>query len=131
MCRRENRRSPGDRASPRSICRAAKAACPLAKCHLTGRGGGSLLASKVGSFLGSAEALVGEKTPGRLMSGGTFKAGHGFILGLPTAVYLTWQGTLLEGNGIEPDETVELSREGLKTGVDTQMQRAIEIVQRL
>lgn len=75
--------------------------------------------------------IVGSKTPGRLMSGAAFKAGHGFILGLPTAAYLTWEGTLLEGNGIEPDETVELSREGLQAGVDTQMQRTIEIVQRL
>jgi hypothetical protein len=44
-------------ASPHSICCAAKKrSCPAAKRHPTGRGGGSLLASKVGSFLPSAEA---------------------------------------------------------------------------
>jgi hypothetical protein len=48
----------GSRASPRSICRAARMrSCEAAKHHPTGRGGGSLLASKVGPFLASAEAL--------------------------------------------------------------------------
>ena len=48
----------GSRASPRSICRAARMrSCEAAKHHPTGRGGGSLLASKVGSFLASAEGM--------------------------------------------------------------------------
>jgi hypothetical protein len=48
----------GSRASPHSICRAARMrSCKAAKHHPTGRGGGSLLASKVGSFLASAEGL--------------------------------------------------------------------------
>ncbi|HEY6271056.1 MAG TPA: S41 family peptidase [Terriglobales bacterium] len=75
--------------------------------------------------------IVGRKTPGRLMSGGTFRAGHGFILGLPTAAYLTWEGTLIEGNGIEPEVAVELSREALKDGIDTQLEQAIEVAQAL
>ena len=36
--------------------------------------------------------IVGTKTPGRLLSGSAFKVGHGYILGLPVAGYLTWQG---------------------------------------
>jgi carboxyl-terminal processing protease len=75
--------------------------------------------------------IVGTKTPGRLLSGGAFKAGHGFILGLPTAGYLTWQGTMLEGKGIEPDHPVELSYEALREGRDTQMEKAIEVVRQL
>jgi carboxyl-terminal processing protease len=75
--------------------------------------------------------IVGTKTPGRLLSGGAFKAGHGFILGLPTAGYLTWQGTMLEGKGVEPDHPVELSYEGLQECRDTQMEKAIEVVSQL
>jgi len=37
------------------------------------------------------------------LSGKHFNVGHGFMLGLPVAAYLTWEGTLLEGNGVEPD----------------------------
>jgi carboxyl-terminal processing protease len=75
--------------------------------------------------------IVGTKTPGRLLSGGAFKVGHGFVLGLPTAGYFTWQGTLLEGKGVEPEHSVELSYEALKEGRDTQMETAIEVVQSL
>ena len=75
--------------------------------------------------------VVGTKTPGRLLSGSFFKVGHGFVLGLPAAAYLTWQGTLLEGKGIEPEHVVQLSREALKEGRDTQMEKAIEVVKQL
>lgn len=54
--------------------------------------------------------IVGATTPGRLLSGTSFKVGHGYILGLPGAAYLTWQGTMLEGNGIAPDEGISLAR---------------------
>lgn len=75
--------------------------------------------------------IVGTKTPGRLLSGGAFKVGHGFILGLPTAGYFTWQGALLEGKGVDPEHAVELSYEGLEEGRDTQMEKAIEVVRGL
>lgn len=75
--------------------------------------------------------IVGTKTPGRLLSGGTFKVGHGFVLGLPVAAYLTWEGNLLEGKGIEPDHLVELSYEELRGGHDTQMEKAIEVARHL
>ena len=39
--------------------------------------------------------IVGTKTPGRLLSGSAYKVGHGYILGLPVAAYLTWQGRML------------------------------------
>jgi C-terminal processing protease CtpA/Prc len=74
---------------------------------------------------------VGTKTPGRLLSGGAFKVGHGFVLGLPTAGYFTWQGTLLEGKGVEPEHPVEVSYEALKEGRDTQMEKAIEVARQL
>jgi C-terminal processing protease CtpA/Prc len=72
--------------------------------------------------------IVGTTTAGRLLSGSTFKVGHRYILGLPVAAYLTWQGNLLEGKGVSPDEGVELSYEALKEGHDPQMEKVIDIV---
>src|SRR6516162_8307095 len=72
--------------------------------------------------------IVGAKTPGRLLSGGAFKVGHGYILGLPVAAYLTWQGRMLENDGINPAVPAELSREALREGRDTQLEEAIEVV---
>ncbi len=75
--------------------------------------------------------IVGTKTPGRLLSGGAFKVGHGYILGLPVAAYLTWQGRMLENDGITPAVSMELSREALRDGRDTQLEMAIEVVKAL
>src|SRR2546427_2860998 len=66
--------------------------------------------------------IVGTKTPGRLLSGATFRVGSGYILGLPVAAYLTWQGRLIEGKGVSPSVPIELSTEGLMAGNDAQMQ---------
>ncbi len=75
--------------------------------------------------------IVGTRTPGRLLSGGAFKVGHGYILGLPVAGYLTWQGRMLENNGIIPAVSAELSRQGLREGRDTQLEKAVEVVKSL
>jgi len=75
--------------------------------------------------------LVGTKTAGRLLGGGGFKVGNGYILGLPTSAYFTWEGKLIEKNGIEPDVHVELDHEKLFAGHDTQLEKAVEIIQTL
>jgi carboxyl-terminal processing protease len=72
--------------------------------------------------------MVGTKTPGRLLSGSAFKVGHGYILGLPVAAYLTWQGRMLENNGITPKFCTELSRDALREERDTQLETAVEVV---
>jgi C-terminal processing protease CtpA/Prc len=72
--------------------------------------------------------IVGTKTAARLLSGSTFKAGSGYILGLPVAAYLTWQGKLIEGKGVTPSIPAELSPGNLLAGQDAQMQKAVEIV---
>jgi len=72
--------------------------------------------------------LVGNRTAGRLLSGGAFKVGKGYILGLPTAAYWTWGGTLIEGRGVEPDVPVELPYEDLISGRDPQLDKAVEVV---
>jgi C-terminal processing protease CtpA/Prc len=72
--------------------------------------------------------MVGTRTPGRLLSGGAFKVGHGYILGLPVATYLTWQGRMLENNGITPKFCIELSRDALREKRDTQLETSVEVV---
>jgi C-terminal processing protease CtpA/Prc len=75
--------------------------------------------------------IVGTRTPGRLLSGGAFRVGHGYILGLPVAAYLTWHGRMLENDGINPTIPTELSREALRDGRDTQLETAIEAIRTL
>jgi carboxyl-terminal processing protease len=75
--------------------------------------------------------IVGTKTPGRLLSGSAYKVGHGYILGLPVAAYLTWQGRMLENHGIIPSIVADLSREALREGKDTQIEKAVEVVRNL
>src|SRR5712671_792843 len=72
--------------------------------------------------------IVGAKTPGRLLSGSAFKAGFGYIVGLPVAAYLTWQGRLIEGKGVSPSVPVEMSAEHLLAGEDPQMNKALEVL---
>ena len=72
--------------------------------------------------------IVGTKTPGRLLSGTTFRVKPGYILGLPVAAYLTWQGRMIEGKGVSPSVPVELSPDQLIAGDDTQMRNALELV---
>jgi len=71
--------------------------------------------------------IIGTKTPGRLLSGSAFKAGFGYIVGLPVAAYLTWQGKLIEGRGITPSIPVPQPPEQLLAGEDPQMQKALEL----
>jgi C-terminal processing protease CtpA/Prc len=41
--------------------------------------------------------------------------------------YLTWNGTALEGKGVEPDESIEVTHASLSEGRDIQLQRAVAI----
>lgn len=75
--------------------------------------------------------IVGNKTAGRLLSGSAFHVGSGYILGLPTAAFLTWNGRSLEGKGISPDLEIDATYESLSSGEDVQMLKAIELVKQL
>jgi carboxyl-terminal processing protease len=75
--------------------------------------------------------IVGNKTPGRLLSGSAFKAGFGYIVGLPVAAYLTWQGRLIEGRGVAPTIPVTQTPAQLLAGEDPQMQKALELARAL
>jgi carboxyl-terminal processing protease len=72
--------------------------------------------------------IVGKNTAGRLLSGQPFKLGHGYVLWLPVAQYLTWYGKLIEGSGVSPHIEVGLEPEALLVGRDTQLEKALEIL---
>jgi len=75
--------------------------------------------------------IVGTKTAGRLLSGRGFDVGKGYVLGLPVAAYFTWNGALLEGTGVKPDVETDLTCDALRAGSDVQLEKAIEVVERL
>jgi C-terminal processing protease CtpA/Prc len=75
--------------------------------------------------------IVGTKTAGRLLSSSAFRVGHGYILVLPTAAYLTWSGRSLEGTGITPDVEIDATYESLRAGEDVQLQKATEVVMQM
>ena len=54
--------------------------------------------------------------------------GHGFRLALPIGAYDAWNGTVLEGMPIEPDELVEFAWRAALANKDSQLQFAIESV---
>ena len=74
-------------------------------------------ASAVGSFLRQNRNILAP-----------LAGGFGYIVGVPVAAYLTWQGRLIEGKGVSPSFNVEMRPEQLLAGEDPQMQRALEVV---
>ncbi len=75
--------------------------------------------------------IVGTPTVGRLLSGDPHRVGHGYMLVVPTAAYLTWNGQFIEGKGIKPDHEVAWSLESVREGKDHQIERALDIVKQL
>jgi len=75
--------------------------------------------------------IVGTRTAGRLLSGSTFRAGAGYILGLSVAAHVTWQGRLIEGKGVTPSVPVELPADRLMASEDPQMEKALELAKGL
>jgi len=72
--------------------------------------------------------IIGEKTAGKLLSATSVKVGQGFRLALPTGAYYTWNGSVLEGTPIEPDELVEFDWRAERGNKDRQLVYAIESV---
>jgi len=70
---------------------------------------------------------VGTRTAGQVLGGKVLKVGYGYLLGIPVTNYLTWKGTLLEGNGVQPDESIEMTHGSLTEGRDIQLERAVAI----
>ncbi len=75
--------------------------------------------------------LVGMKTSGRLNAHCTFKLGFGYRLMIPVAAYITWNGSRVEGHGVEPDVPVDWSFRDAQEGRDLQLEQGVEIVRAL
>jgi C-terminal processing protease CtpA/Prc len=75
--------------------------------------------------------IVGTETAGRLIPGSGFKVGHGYMLIIPKAEYLTWQGRKFEGAGIKPDVEVLWSPESFAAGVDNQLEAAVDVLREM
>jgi len=75
--------------------------------------------------------LVGTKTAGEVLGGANFKLTGGYILRIPVTGWYTWQGECIEGTGVEPDVAVENTPQSLASGIDRQLDKAIEVVQAL
>jgi len=72
--------------------------------------------------------IVGTETAGRLIPGSGFRVGQGYMLIMPKAEYITWQGQRFEGAGIKPDLEVPWSPEAFSTGKDNQLDFAVQVV---
>jgi len=70
--------------------------------------------------------IVGERTAGRLLAAASEKVGGGFRLAFPSDSYHTWNGTTLEGRPIEPDVRLDFNWRERRTGVDLQLEKALD-----
>ncbi len=75
--------------------------------------------------------LVGTQTAGEVLGGANFKLPSGYVLRMPVAGWYTWQGECIEGKGVEPHVARENTPESLATGVDAQLEKALEVVRTL
>jgi carboxyl-terminal processing protease len=73
-------------------------------------------------------AIVGTKTPGRLVSRSASKLGFGYRIVIPVAAYVSAKGTQIEGRGITPDIPVSWSFTDAVADRDNQLNAAIEVV---
>jgi len=73
--------------------------------------------------------IVGEKTAGRLLSATSVKVGNGFRLAMPTGAYYTWNGSVLEGTPMEPDELIGFNWRERRERVDGQLEHVVKSIQ--
>jgi C-terminal processing protease CtpA/Prc len=72
--------------------------------------------------------VVGIKTAGNVLGAANFKVGSGYWLRLPIFGWYTSCGESLEGKGVTPRISVDIDPRQLITGVDQQMDRALEVL---
>lgn len=72
--------------------------------------------------------VVGVRTPGAMLRTRFMPLPGGAGIGVPIARVFSPKGVDLEGNGITPDTSLELTAEDLDRGIDTQLRRAIELL---
>ena len=86
-------------------------------------------------FAGSLQSLgravvVGERSPGVVMESDMMILPKGAIFMYPVAQIATPDGTVLEGHGVIPDIKVELDREMLLMGIDSQVESGIRYLEK-
>jgi C-terminal processing protease CtpA/Prc len=75
--------------------------------------------------------IVGTETAGRLIPGSGCKIGHGYMLVMPKATYITWHGGRFEGAGVRPHVDVPWSPDAFAAGKDNQVDAAVAIVRKM
>jgi C-terminal processing protease CtpA/Prc len=75
--------------------------------------------------------IVGTRTPGHLVARSPFKIGFGYQLTIPIGAYISWKGSKIEGQGIQPDVPVQWSYEDALKGIDNQLDEAVRTVKSL
>jgi C-terminal processing protease CtpA/Prc len=75
--------------------------------------------------------LGGTRTAGEVLGGANFKLPGGYVLRMPVAAWYTWQGECIEGKGVPPDVVVENSPESFAIGLDSQAEKALEVVPKM
>jgi C-terminal processing protease CtpA/Prc len=75
--------------------------------------------------------IVGEASPGHLLSGEKINLPYGYRLSLPVGELRTAQGENVEGNPIVPDVSVPFDPDLAREGHDNQLQAALEVVSKL
>ena len=70
--------------------------------------------------------IVGEKTPGRLVSRSAFKLGFDYRLVIPVAAYVSARGARIEGSGIAPDVAIPWSSGSAMADQDNQLEVAVD-----
>jgi C-terminal processing protease CtpA/Prc len=74
--------------------------------------------------------IVGERSPGSVGPASLLPLPNGATLIYPTAQERTLDGTILEGHGVIPDIEAPLDRALLAQGIDSQLQAAIDYLER-
>jgi carboxyl-terminal processing protease len=72
--------------------------------------------------------LVGTRTAGEVLGAVNFLVGEGYRLRIPIGGWMTWNDRLLEGTGTSPSVEVHPTMEDLRSGRDTTLERAVDLL---
>lgn len=72
--------------------------------------------------------LVGTRTGGQVLGGGSYAVGFDFVLRLPAAAWFMWSGAVVEGQGVAPNQSAPLVPSACRIGDDNQLGAAVDVV---
>lgn len=72
--------------------------------------------------------LVGTRTSGQVLGGANFRVAADFVLRIPAAAWFTWNGDVVEGQGVSADLETPLQISSLRQGRDTQYELALRTI---